>query len=51
MGGSDANVFNAKGLMAVNIGIGAQKPHSLEEFLLIEDLHAASRIAHGLVEV
>ena len=50
MGGSDANVFNAKGITAVNIGIGAQKPHSLEEFFLIEDLHAASRIAQKLVE-
>jgi len=37
-GGSDANKYNAKSIPAVNIGIGAQKPHSHEEFFLIEDL-------------
>jgi tripeptide aminopeptidase len=37
-GGSDANKYNAKGIPAVNIGIGAQRPHSREEFILIEDL-------------
>lgn len=51
MGGSDANVLNAKGITAVNIGIGAQKPHSLDEFFLLEDLYAASRIAEKIVEV
>ena len=49
MGGSDANKYNAKGIPAVNIGIGAQKPHSLEEFFLLEDLFKTSEIAHALV--
>jgi tripeptide aminopeptidase len=49
MGGSDANVFNAKGIPAVNIGIGAQKPHSVDEFFLLEDLQKASEIAHQLI--
>lgn len=48
-GGSDANVFNARGIQAVNIGIGVQKPHSNEEFILLEDLEAAFRIAQEIV--
>jgi len=51
MGGSDANVFNAKRIPAVNIGIGAQKPHSVDEFFLLEDLNASSRIVRELVRV
>lgn len=50
MGGSDANKYNAKGIPAVNIGIGAQKPHSVDEFFLLEDLHSSSRIAYELVQ-
>ena len=51
MGGSDANKYNAKGIPAVNIGIGAQKPHSIEEFFLLEDLFKSSEIAHELVTI
>ncbi len=51
MGGSDANKYNAKGIPAVNIGIGAQKPHSVEEFFLLEDLYKSSRIAYELVQI
>lgn len=50
MGGSDANVFNAKGLPAVNIGIGAQKPHSVDEFFLLEDLQKSFEVAHQLIQ-
>ena len=48
-GGSDANKYNAKGFPAVNIGIGAQKPHSHEEFVLIEDLVKTYELARALV--
>jgi tripeptide aminopeptidase len=48
-GGSDANSLNAKGIPAVNIGVGAQNPHSDDEFILLEDLAAAARIAAALV--
>jgi tripeptide aminopeptidase len=50
MGGSDANLWNARGIPAVNIGIGAQKPHSFEEFVLIEDLTKSAQLALALVE-
>ena len=49
-GGSDANAYNVKGILAVNLGTGAQKPHTKEEFLLLEDLLASAKIAHALVE-
>lgn len=51
MGGSDANKYNAKGIPAVNIGIGAQKPHSVEEYFLLEDLFKSSEIAHELIKI
>jgi tripeptide aminopeptidase len=45
LGGSDANVLNAKGLPTVNLGIGAQNPHGNDEFILIEDLEKSYEIA------
>jgi tripeptide aminopeptidase len=48
-GGSDANRYNAKGFPAVNLGIGAQKPHSHDEYVLIEDLKATFELAMALV--
>lgn len=48
-GGSDANKYNAKGIPAVNLGIGAQKPHTHEEFVLLEDIAAAAGIAFELI--
>lgn len=48
-GGSDANKYNAKGIPAVDIGIGAQKPHSHEEFFLLEDLEKSYELAYELV--
>ena len=49
-GGSDANEYNAKGIPAVNLGIGAQKPHTFEEFVLIEDLVKSAEIAFMLLQ-
>jgi tripeptide aminopeptidase len=48
-GGSDANSLNSMGITAMNVGIGSQKCHSNEEFILIEDLLAAQRIALALL--
>ncbi len=38
-GGSDANALHEKGIPAVNLGIGAQKPHSNDEFILLDDIN------------
>jgi len=48
-GGSDANVLNAKGIPTINLGIGAQNPHSNEEFVLYEDILNSTRIALELM--
>jgi tripeptide aminopeptidase len=51
LAGSDANSLNANGIQAVNLGIGAQNPHSNEEFILIEDLYKSAEIALELVKL
>lgn len=48
LGGSDANMLNAKGIPSVNLGIGAQNPHGNDEFILLEDLKKSAEIAHEL---
>ena len=49
LGGSDANSLNANGITSVNIGIGAQNPHSNDEFILFEDLQKSAEIAMSLI--
>lgn len=49
LGGSDANSLNERGIVSVNIGIGAQNPHSNDEFIFIEDLINSAAIALELV--
>lgn len=49
-GGSDANSLNASGIATVNLGIGAQNPHSNEEFILLKDIENLARIALGLIK-
>ena len=50
LGGSDANSLNEKGIESINLGIGAQNPHSNDEFILIEDLVKSAEIALELVK-
>lgn len=49
-GGSDANSLNAKGIKTINLGTGAQNPHSNEEFILLEDLENSAKIALELIK-
>ena len=49
LGGSDANSLNANGIQSVNLGIGAQNPHSNDEFIFIEDLIKSAEIAIELI--
>jgi tripeptide aminopeptidase len=49
-GGSDANPLNHRGLPTINIGIGAQNPHSNEETILIEDFIKDVQIAYELIK-
>lgn len=50
LGGSDANSLNANGIESVNIGIGAQNPHSNDEFVFIDDLIKSAEIALELIK-
>ncbi len=49
-GGSDTNIFNGKGLAAVNLGIGECKPHTLEEHLYIKDLVTVANLVVALIK-
>ena len=49
LGGSDANMLNAKGIPAVNLGVGAQNPHGNDEFILLEDLEKTEQITTALI--
>lgn len=49
-GGSDANSLNARNIPTVNIGIGAQNPHSNDEYILYNDFQKSSEIATELVK-
>jgi len=49
-GGSDANSLNEKGIITVNIGIGAQNPHANNEFILIKDLTNSARILWEIIK-
>lgn len=50
-GGSDANVLNANGINAVNIGVGVNNPHSHNEFVVIDDFVKAAQLLMRLLEV
>lgn len=50
LGGSDANSLNENGIQSINLGIGAQNPHSNDEFIMIEDLVKSAEIALELVK-
>jgi len=41
-GGSDANIFNKRGIKTINISTGMQKIHSNEEYILLKDLYKGS---------
>jgi len=48
-GGSDANIFNGKGLTCVNLGAGFINPHSTEEYIQIEDLVKLCKLVEVLL--
>lgn len=43
-GGSDANIFNACGIMTLNLSTGMDKVHSHEERIRVDDLEAISAV-------
>ena len=49
LGGSDANVFNAKGLPSIVVATGMDKIHTHEEFIKVQDLVDTARLALELI--
>lgn len=50
-GGSDANVFNERGIKTFILGTGMQKVHTTEEFIKISDLIASARLTLEIIRV
>ncbi len=49
-GGSDASIFNAKGLSATVIGVGYDKAHSTDEYMPISDFAKSAEMAVAIVQ-
>ncbi len=49
-GGSDTNILNANGIVAVNLGIGEKHPHTVEEYLYVKDLENSARLVLEIIK-
>ncbi|WP_331722126.1 M20/M25/M40 family metallo-hydrolase [Alkalithermobacter thermoalcaliphilus] len=49
-GGSDTNILNSNGIKAVNLGIGMKKPHTLQEYIAIEDLVKSAQMVYEIIK-
>ncbi|SJZ61867.1 M20/M25/M40 family metallo-hydrolase [Selenihalanaerobacter shriftii] len=49
-GGSDANIFNEKGIPTVNLGIGVKNDHTTKEQIAIEDLVKCTNLVVKIIE-
>lgn len=49
-GGSDANVFNEKGIRSIILGTGMQKVHTTEEFIRKSDLIKAAKLVLQIIK-
>jgi len=49
-GGSDANVFNKKGLPSVDLAMGMEKVHTMEEYILIKELKNATEYILSIIK-
>ncbi len=50
-GGSDANIFNERGIKTVILGTGMQKVHTKEEFIRVADLYRAAKLILEIVKL
>lgn len=49
LGGSDANIYNSKGVPSIVVGTGMEKIHTHEEYVSIEDLVDTAKLAYELI--
>ncbi len=50
-GGSDASIFNGKGIKTLILGIGMQQVHTTEEFIRLEDMIKTVSLVLGIIEL
>lgn len=50
-GGSDANIFNAKGIESVILGTGMQDVHTVKEYIRIEDLINSAKLIVNMIRL
>ncbi|OGB63795.1 MAG: hypothetical protein A2Y94_00740 [Caldithrix sp. RBG_13_44_9] len=48
-GGSDANILNSRGMVAIDLGIGAKNPHANDEYITVQDLLTMQKFLQKLV--
>lgn len=48
-GGSDANIYNSKGIKTLNLGCGMNNSHSVDEFTTVKDLVNLTKLAYNLM--
>lgn len=48
-GGSDANVYNSKGIKTLNLGCGVNNAHTKDEFISVRDLIDLTKLAYNLI--
>lgn len=48
-GGSDANIFNSRGLPVANLGVGMRNPHTNQEYIKVSDLTEVTRWLYQIV--
>jgi tripeptide aminopeptidase len=49
-GGSDANIFNAKGIESLVLGTGMMEPHTVKEFIKFDDMLNAAQLILSMVQ-
>ncbi|MBS4020926.1 MAG: M20/M25/M40 family metallo-hydrolase [Dethiobacter sp.] len=50
-GGSDANIINGKGVTAVNLAVGNEEVHTVEEYIRASDMVKITELALKIVEL
>lgn len=49
-GGTDANIFNEKGILSINLAVGMMNVHTIGEWIYIEDLERTTKYIIAIVE-
>lgn len=49
-GGSDANIFNKEGMPSVDLAVGMEKVHTVEEYILIEELKKSAEYILSIIK-